>query len=216
MLRPLLSAPTSWAPRFGRLHDPRTAAGHDHETPAFARLELAGGRYQAAEGAGLVIGALLVEHAAGPARRRCCVIRRCRQTRAAEHHDGRFDGMLGEQQLRLPQLELEPHRPQFVPQQEVGIGEGQAVGRRAGLRRVGLERGPAQVLVGVRQRGIVVVRRRAQAVLREPGRRARECLHTRPHGTRQACAGAIRRRSPSLPVAGDAGAHQFTCERRTC
>jgi hypothetical protein len=216
MLRPLLSAPTSWAPRFGRLHDPRTAAGHDHETPAFARLELAGGRYQAAEGAGLVIGALLVEHAAGPARRRCRVIRRCRQTRAAEHHDGRFDGMLGEQQLRLPQLELEPHRPQFVAQQEVGIGEGQAVGRRAGLRRVGLVRGPAQVLVSMRQRGIVIVRRRAQA--RPP--RAWPSGQGAPSYQAPRRSSGLRGRRPAARapsrVAGDAGAHQFTCERKTC
>jgi hypothetical protein len=41
-------------------------------------------------------------------------------------------------QLRLEQFQLQPHRAQFLARQEIGVGEGQPVGRRAGLRRVGM------------------------------------------------------------------------------
>ena len=44
---------------------------------------------------------------------------------------------LVEQHLGLEQLELETHRPQLLAQQEIGVAEGQAIGRVARLRRVG-------------------------------------------------------------------------------
>jgi len=54
--------------------------------------------------------------------------------RRSVEDEGRFDLRLVHQQLRLQQFELEPHRPQILPQQEFGVLEGQAIGGAAGLR----------------------------------------------------------------------------------
>jgi hypothetical protein len=56
--------------------------------------------------------------------------------------------VLGEQELGLPELELEAHRPELVAQQELGVGIGEPVGGRAGLRGVALAPGAPGVLIG--------------------------------------------------------------------
>jgi len=74
------------------------------------------------------------------------------QAGAAEHDDGRADAALGEDHLRLQELELQADRAQLAPGHEVGVVPGQPVGRGAGLRRVGRLPGALEVLVGMRQR----------------------------------------------------------------
>ncbi len=48
---------------------------------------------------------------------------------AAEHHHGRADAALGQRHLGLQQFELQPDRAQLVAGQELGVGEGEPVGR---------------------------------------------------------------------------------------
>ena len=56
--------------------------------------------------------------------------------RAAEQDDGRLDAVFGHQQLGLQKLQLQPDRAQLIPAQEVVIGKGKPVGRRARPRRL--------------------------------------------------------------------------------
>src|SRR3546814_9918688 len=53
--------------------------------------------------------------------------------RRAIKDEGRADMRFVEQQLRLQQFELEPHRPQVFAQQEIHVLKGEAVRRMLGL-----------------------------------------------------------------------------------
>jgi hypothetical protein len=69
-----------------------------------------------------------------------------RNPRRAVEDEGREDARLVEQELRLQQFELEPHGAKIGAQQEIGILEGEPVGRMLGLggrRRIGGEPGLA-------------------------------------------------------------------------
>jgi len=76
---------------------------------------------------------------------------------AAENHDGRLDAMLLQDQFGLQQLQLQTDRPQFLAQQEFGIGECQAVAVGLGLRRRlgGLR--PCRVFTRTRQIDVMYV-----------------------------------------------------------
>jgi len=69
-----------------------------------------------------------------------------------EHDDGRLDPAFVHDQLRLQKLQLQPHRAQLFPRQEIVVGEGEAVGGRAGLWRVGYALGRRDILDRIAER----------------------------------------------------------------
>jgi hypothetical protein len=54
--------------------------------------------------------------------------------RRSVHHQRGADARFVQQHVGLEQFELEPHRPQFLAQEEIGIAERQPIGRVLLLR----------------------------------------------------------------------------------
>ncbi len=71
---------------------------------------------------------------------------------AAEHDDGGFDAAFVHDQLGLQKLQLQADGAQLFARQEIAVGEGQAIGRRPGLGRVGNALGGRDILDTVAER----------------------------------------------------------------
>jgi hypothetical protein len=163
----------------GGLHHARPAPGHDHEA-TLGPVPLAGARNQARERARRGVDALRVEYAAAsagagrPPRARGCA--RCR----TRPRCCRCGARSAAAPVSAAPAEGAPAGARA--QQELPVGESEAVARRARLGRVGLAFGPGQILAGARQSG-------------RPGARLAHAGSTRP----RAGAGRQSSAAPSPP-----------------
>ena len=164
----------TFAPRLhgaavGGLHDTGAAAGDDHHITVPGGLRPAGDELP--QLARLVVIAAVLQGPGGDYRRApqaivggTCLGRGPRLPEAlrrgfpvgnpgaAEYDHGRVYTLVALDQVRFEQLQLQAHGPQFLAQQEIGIGESQAIGTGTGLRRVRGQPGSCGVLGGTGKR----------------------------------------------------------------
>ena len=145
----------------GRLHHAGAAAGADVELLFLRQLQAVGGHGAAELARGFVVAGV-AHHALGRAQgvgvatglgggqALGCLLGR-QEARAAVHHHGVGDAGFRQVELGFEHFELNADAARVAPQQELGVGEGEAVGvGLQGLAAVGmgLQLGP-----GIGQRG---------------------------------------------------------------